>query len=207
MTFNQEDYNKICTTYTEKVGERKSLLKQKADMEEEIIGREQRGKDGEKARAIIQEVARQTQQKLEYHFTKLVTTALKAVSPDFPEFAVQIEIRRNKPECDLLFKTGENTVDKPLDSSGGGPLDVASFALRIAYWSLRKNRSTLILDEPFRFLSPDLHEKAGDMLKMVSQKLGVQIIMVSHSETVNLEADKTFLVSKIKGISKVKEVN
>jgi len=66
----------------------------------------------------------------------------------------------------------------------------------ITFWSLNKNRPSFALDEPFRNVSPDLQHKVSDMLRMVSEKLGVQIIMVSHQEDINISADKTFLTRK-----------
>lgn len=44
------------------------------------------------------------------------------------------------------------------------------------------------------------------MVKTLSDKLGLQIIMISHSEKVTQYADKVFQVSMKKGISKVKEL-
>ena len=54
----------------------------------------------------------------------------------------------------------------------------------------------IILDEPFRFISRDLQARAGEILKMLSQKLGLQILMVTHiGEMIDI-ADKVFEVKK-----------
>ena len=55
-----------------------------------------------------------------------------------------------------------------------GPKDVASFALVVSYWAMDKNRATIILDEDFRNVSPDLQANVGDMLRMISDKLKLQ---------------------------------
>jgi len=75
-------------------------------------------------------------------------------------------------------------------------MDVTSFALRVAFWALKKNRPIMVLDEPFPNVSPDLQYKVSEMVKFVSEKLGLQIIMVSHAENINVAANKTFVVSK-----------
>ena len=113
-------------------------------------------------------------------------------------------IKRNKTECELYFVKDGELID-PLTASGGGAVDVASFALRVALWCLapQRTRNTLILDEPFRFLSRDLMYKAGDMLKRLSEKLGLQIIMVSHAEDLIDGANKVFQIKIKKGISEV----
>jgi len=152
---------------------------------------------------VIRQVAQATQQNLEYHISNIVTTALASVSPDYPEFAAEIDIQRGKTSLQLYF-VDEGERSKPLDASGGGALDIASFSLRQSFWSLNKNRPTFILDEPFKFVSPDLQEKVSDMLKMISEKREVQIIMVSHADDINYSADKTFRVEKVGSESKVR---
>lgn len=173
----------------------------KIDLEEKEKA-EETALSSEKALIVVQDVAKITQQKLEFRISKLVSTALSAVFPDPPEFKASFVIRRNQTECDLLF-VENNEEQKPTESSGGGTIDVASFALRIARWSLNKNRRTLILDEPFRNVSPDLQHKVSDMVSMLSEKLGLQIIMVSHADDINVSANKTFTIVKEKEISKI----
>ena len=160
--------------------------------------------DSEKAREIIQIVAAATLKNLEFHISNLVTVALAAVFPNPPVFVAKISIRRNQIELDLLFKEYD-CEQKPLDSDGYGAVDVASYALRISFWSLKKTRPVMILDEPFKFVSPDLQSKVSEMIKMISDKLGIQHIMVSHQEDINIDADKTFHIKKIGKKSTVKE--
>ena len=67
--------------------------------------------------------------------------------------------------------------------------------------------NVIVLDEPFRFLSRDLQERAGEILKTLSERMQLQIIMVSHIGEIIDVADKVFEVKKNEeGISKVKEI-
>jgi DNA repair exonuclease SbcCD ATPase subunit len=72
-------------------------------------------------------------------------------------------------------------------------------------WRLQTppSRPTIVLDEPFKHLSQDLRPKAAEMLKEISSKLGLQIIMVTHDVDLVEAADRLFLVSQRNGISKV----
>ena len=194
------EINSIVSIHTKMVEDGQAMIKQE---QEELL-------HIQKAKQIIQNLAKETQAHLEKHLSGIVTMALQAVFPSPPEFKIQMEIRRGQVECDILFVDNGNEY-RPISGAGGGMLDIASFALRVSFWALtnlkQKIRHTLILDEPFKNVSPDLQDKVSVMVKELSHKLGVQIIMVSHAEDINTSADKTFHVSKPKEKSIVKVVN
>lgn len=89
------------------------------------------------ARVLFQKAAQDTQKKLEYHISNLVTTALSTVFDDPYNFQLEFVQKRGKTEADLWF-VRENRKINPIDASGGGAVDIASFALRVAFWSLTK---------------------------------------------------------------------
>jgi DNA repair exonuclease SbcCD ATPase subunit len=159
-----------------------------------------------KARSVIQVVAKQTQENIEERISNIVSLALASVFPDPYEFKVRFVSRRNKTEADLIFiKRGHE--GRPEDVAGGGVLDVASFALRIAVWSIKPTNNVLIQDEPFHFLSRNLQAKCSQMIKMINQKVingkRLQFIIVSHIPEITEAADRIFNISNIKGVSKV----
>ncbi len=186
--------------YDQMIGERNLLQKQLETLQAALSAEENKLDIAQKARAIIQTVAEQTQKQIEYHISNLVSLALASVFPDPYEFKIQFVQRRNRTEADLIFiKDGNEGT--PIDVSGGGPLDVASFALRASIWSIKPTRNVLILDEPFGFVSRDLQYKCSEMVKMISEKLNVQIIMVSHIPELIAKADKVVGVTNKGGIS------
>ena len=160
----------------------------------------------EHAREVVREVGLATQQQLQVHISDITSLALESVFPDPYELDVEFVQRRNKTECDLSFVRDDNKVH-PLSASGVGAIDVASFALRIAAWSMQvpKKRNTIILDEPFRFLSVNYQEQASLMLKELSDKLGIQFIIITHEQTLTEYADKIFTIKLSRsGVSHVK---
>jgi len=186
----------------EHIGQRNLIIKQLNTVGERLASAEQDKLYTEKARVVIQTVAEQTQKQIEYHISNLVSLALASVFPDPYDFKVQFTSRRNKTEADLLFVKNGNEGD-PTSVSGGGPLDVASFALLSFIRTIIPTRPTLILDEPFRFVSRDLQYKCAEMVKMISRKLNVQIIMVSHIPELIENADKIIVVTKSSNFSEV----
>lgn len=158
----------------------------------------------EEAREVIRAVGKRTQDSISFHISDITSLALSAIFKDPYELKVEFVQRRNKTECDLLFERDGMKAD-PMSASGGGTVDVAAFALRIASWSMMSPRSrpTIILDEPFRFVSADNQERASAMIKEISQRLGLQFIIVTHNDVLASYADRTFTTSLRKGITKI----
>jgi DNA repair exonuclease SbcCD ATPase subunit len=177
--------------HIQEIAKRDALRNHLAETKSHLATEEIYLENCQKARAIVQIVAEQTQKKIEFHISNLVSMALASVFPDPYEFALRFVQRRNKTEADLIFMKNGNEGD-PIDISGGGALDVASFALRVAIWSIRPTRNTLMLDEPFKFVSRDLQPKCSNMIKYLSEKLKIQLIIVSHIPEIIDRADKIF---------------
>jgi DNA repair exonuclease SbcCD ATPase subunit len=159
----------------------------------------------EEAREIIRKVGAETQSQLTFHIKDIVSLALDSVFDSPYTFGIDFVQRRNKTECDLYFERDGNRID-PMTASGVGAVDIASFALRIASWSMARprTRNVIILDEPFRFLSENYQEQASMMLREISQRLGIQFLIVTHSTTLTTSADRIFEVNIKKGVSQVK---
>lgn len=136
------------------------------------------------AQRIVNEVARTVQASAHGQIAATVTRCLQAVfGDDAPEFRILFEKKRGRTEARLVFVQGDHEVD-PESGQSGGVLEVAAFALRLSALLLAvpKRRRLLVVDEPFRCLSKQYRPAVRDLLGKLSEELGVQIIMVTHSE-------------------------
>ena len=160
----------------------------------------------EQAQVFLQKVAQSTQEKLKFQIEDIVNLALESVFPNEYEFKIEFNVSRGKTDAELVFldkRTGQ-TID-PMEASGGGVIDLTCFALRISAWALESGTDNLIiLDEPFKFVSKDLVSRAGDILKKLSEKMKLQVVMVTHIPEFIDIADKVFEIKKNEaGISKI----
>ena len=158
----------------------------------------------EQAQVIIQDTAQATQEKLRYHIEDIVQLALDAIYPNEYSFNLEFVIKRGKTEAEISFIKNGNKIN-PMEASGGGVVDVASFALRIATWSISNTDNIMILDEPGKWISKDLIPKFALIIKELSEKLNLQFLIVSHIAELAETADKIFNVELKKGISMVQE--
>jgi len=168
----------------------------------------------EKALEIVKQVGLATQKQLEYHLSEQVSLAMEAVFDDPYHLKINFMEKRGKTEAEILFCRRDMELP-PIGFTGGGAIDIASLALRIAYLSMRQDRKVrpfLLLDEPFsRLKGENANKRALAIIQEISRNLGLQIIMVSDErvprEDIISNADKVFETSQNrKGESRVKEV-
>jgi len=160
--------------------------------EGENLQREQkRLENAEEARAVIQEVAKQIQQQAHEQISSVVTRGLQSVFDDPYIFKIIFDKKRGRTEARLIFEREEDGLElDPLTASGGGVIDVASFALRISCILLSRPpiRPVLILDEPFKNVSKarDYLDRIPSLLETLCNDLGIQIIMDTHIDELKM---------------------
>jgi energy-coupling factor transporter ATP-binding protein EcfA2 len=140
---------------------------------------------------IVQRVGFLVQQEAHTAIAAVVTRCLRAVFPEPYEFEIQFVERRGRTEAEMVFlRDGE--AHHPLDSSGGGVVDVAAFGLRLACLMLARpqRRRLVVLDEPFKFLSQGHRAAVRGLVEDLAAELGVQFVIVTHID--ELHAGKIF---------------
>lgn len=137
----------------------------------------------QKARWVLVEVAKDTQQNFKDDVEPLVTMAIQSVFQDRNfEFELKFEQKRKKLECLPIIKEDGYELT-PKDEMGGSILDVIGFALRVVLWAMEtpRSRATFFMDEPFKWTGKFI-TRAGSMMKEISDDLNIQIIMFTHDD-------------------------
>lgn len=185
-------------------GKRDQIKQQLSFTAQRLKDNKRRARRHEQAKEIIRVVGLRTQQQLQYHIGDITSLALEAVYDDPYQLVAEFVQRRNKTECDLYFTRNDDKID-PLTAAGGGVVNIAAFALRVASWSMQQPRSNnvLILDEPFGNVASDLLPHVSEMLLEITRRLKLQLIMVTHSELLQAAADRTFTVQIKRGVTSI----
>ena len=134
-------------------------------------------------------------------FETVVTNALQTIYGDDFGFLLEFGRRGNLQEVD--FKVINKTLNKshdPKNVVAGGEIDVIALALRVVILELyqRVNKSPFIADESFKFVSSDYVIAAGNFLQVLNEKMGRQILMVTHKKELLEIADNVIDIEKIK---------
>lgn len=185
---SQLEKKRLAKTTSEEMVRRLAL--NQADYEDELL-------NFEEAAVLIQETSKEIQQKVHEKISSVVSSCLKAVFDDPYEFDIVFETKAGRTEARIQFVRSEICID-PLSGSGGGVVDVAAFALRVACLSLRRPllRRVLIFDEPFRFVSSEFRPRVRLLLERLAEDFGIQFIMITHLQ--ELRCGKVIDISKMK---------
>lgn len=160
----------------------KTTNNQLKEQHQEVIFRQNDYNNCLEAQTITQTVSLIIQQQAHNQIAEIVTKCLQTVfGEDSYDFNILFEEKRNRTEARLVFEKNGEYLD-PMSASGGGVVDVASFALRLSCLLLVKPqlRRILIMDEPFKFVSSIYRDNIRQLLEELSKELDVQFIMVTH---------------------------
>ena len=152
---------------------------------------------------FVQGVAESVQSQLLSKIDSIVNLGLVTMFPDYT-FEMKYVPSRGKTEVQFIFKEGDFVID-PMAQVGGGLVDVAAFLLRIAVYSISNVNNTLVFDEPGKFISAGLRQKFSEVLKILSERLNLQILEVTHVREFAENSDKKILIKKTNKISEVVE--
>jgi hypothetical protein len=145
------------------------------------------------AHELLQGMADKERLALQHKIESLVTFGLQAVFGSEYEFKLVQTVSRGLVNYDFeLVCNGQTTVLK--DAHGGGVLCVVGYLLRLIVVLLSGQRRLLVLDETFGMLSREYLPAIVELIREVTDKLGFQHIVVSHSPEFEENADLVYRV-------------
>lgn len=133
----------------------------------------------------------------------LLTEGLQAVFTDQNlSVKAEIEIQRGKVAVNLQTVQSEGgrvVSGAVLDSFGGSVQTVQSVLMRVISIYLRGLRPFLILDESLPAFDQEYVVNMGKFLAVLSKRLGMDILLVTHNQALVEAADKAYLIEKRAG--------
>lgn len=175
--------------------ERKAIKKMVREEKTKIEESGARLSNVAKAQEVLQLVAEAVQKNVHTQIADVVSRCLTAIFDDPYRFEIRFEKKRGKTEAKMVFLRDGLEIEKPTKAIGGGVIDVASFALRLAALLLSrpKKRRVMVLDEPFRFLhSPIYLERLVTLLESLASEFKIQFIIVTTID--ELQIGRTILL-------------
>jgi DNA repair exonuclease SbcCD ATPase subunit len=120
------------------------------------------------------------------------------------ELSYSMKNNRSNLEIEMVRDTTSGEVRRDMGGFGGGVADTISVPLRLmVLMGSKQTDRVCVLDECWKHMDLERIELVGKFLRLLADKLGMQIIMCSHHEKVREFADMTYEVSESGGVSKV----
>ena len=203
-------FDKLKSNYNQKLGQFQALKERVVLCQDKIVQLTDKEDTTLKASLFLQSLSDQTRLQVLDKISGIVTDALQTVKDRNLEFKMNLIVKANQPtlEMGVLDKSNGQVFDI-LNSMGGGVADAVSFVLRVALltkWQPKLSR-IIIADEAFKHVSVKDQEKVAEFIRILCEKLSLQLILISHSETITKSASKIFEIIKENGISKVVDNN
>ena len=151
-----------------------------------------------KALALLQEISTSAQTKFLSDIEFLVSDGLSAVFESPIKFQINSSVKGSQIYLDFTLKNEDGTETDVADARGGGLVALCGIILRIVMLRLLGDqvRQVLVLDEPLAHLSEYYVAGAGELLQKLSDKLDIQIIMITHQPEFIEFADTVYELKK-----------
>lgn len=192
------DFDQLNRILTQKEGESLFVSKQKEQIESKLKQDKEKVILIDKTIAFVQKFTELSRKETLDKMSFIVTTALQDIKDSNLSFKINYDKKRNMPVADFLIHSDLLNKDMGIMESCGGTLfDIVEFSLRVSLllkWKPSLSR-IFILDESFKHVSPQDRPKLAKFVRDLSEKLDLQIILISHSQEVTEDAHKIFAVS------------
>ncbi len=183
------------------------LLKRQVDaMGNKIIALVDSLKMGQEGLAFCEELANSRRGAMKGKIETVITEAVRLMYGDSYRVELSYSVKNNRSclEIEMIRDTPAGEVRRDMTGFGGGMADTISVPLRLmVLMGSKQTDKVCILDECWKHMNLERVELVGKFLRLLSDRLGMQILMCSHHEKIRDFADITYEVSEENGVSKV----
>lgn len=196
----------------QRVGEARSIAVtgQRLGAEVEQLGAEIALHD--KAAGLLTKIGEDRQQAAQRQIEALVTQGLQTIFGEELSFHLVQVVRGKRPEIDFLVRSrlddGTIVDTDVMDARGGGLAATVGFLLRLVVLLLsrRRQETVLFLDETFAHVSAEYVPRLAQFLRELTDKTGVQIILVTHDPEFAEWADVRHRFELRDGVTSVRSI-
>ena len=166
-------------------------------LEQEVEQHKENLRLGIEAINFIEKAANHQRSLIKDKIESVITDALKEIYGDEYEITFDYTMKRNKTSVDIYLTkhTKLGDIVRKQGGFGGGVSDVISLPLKLlVLLALQTNDKILIADEPGKHMDQRV-DKFGYFLRNICDKLGVQLIVLTHHQCLSEFANSVYEVS------------
>ncbi|RKY82559.1 hypothetical protein DRQ07_01000 [candidate division KSB1 bacterium] len=175
----------------------KALKKQKKELSEVITDIKKNIEILTKTSAVLKHLLDSMVKDEIERMSGLITYGLKSIFDD-QDLVFSPEITKKNGKIYIDLKTSNNGIEGNFESFGGSVAVIESFLLRVLC-ILKKNLAKLmLLDETFAAVGEEYIANTSNLIKELSKKLGLDVLLVTHQKDFQQNADHIYRVKESK---------
>lgn len=139
----------------------------------------------------------------------LVSQGLVHVFQEDLRFVVVQKVSGSRTVVEFQIESvmGDTKIITPVMSArGGGVAAVSGFLLQVVVMLLTDAPKVLFLDETFAQVSAEYENRLADFISQLADNIGLQVVMVTHSDAYEAYADASWRTSITNGKTSFKKV-
>lgn len=127
----------------------------------------------------------------------LITYGLKTIFDD-QDLMFLPEITKKNNKINIELKTRNGDIEGGYKAFGGSVAVIESFLLRILCLLKKKNAKLMVLDETFSAVGEEYIANTGKLIRELSKKIGLDVLLVTHQKEFQHNADNVYKVRESK---------
>lgn len=167
--------------FRDELADRRTLQSREAVLESMVKQKNSRAGVLGDARDLLSAVRSVVQERTYGVLQSAVSSAVASVYG--PEYGCRLDVSEKRGRDEAAFSLSVSGREYELDGAvGGGVVDVAAFAARLALWAVGGDRRfpVFVLDEPFKWLGSEFCGRIVGTVRELVDAFGVQVLMVTH---------------------------
>ena len=198
-------FNNIKSLIDRQIGERESIISSIEDSKLKMLIASNKEALYGKSIETLQKVSGIMKTKTITNIETLITKGIHDVIGEKNlSFIVKYDSKRNFIQAQYKIHDSVANEDYNIvDSFGGGIADIISILQRIIFVYKFNTAKIIVLDEAGKWISSCKQDDFGKFLSEISNKLGIQIILITHKNEVLAHSNKIFRVTKSGAFSSV----
>ena len=182
------------------------LNRQIDDCEQKILALAEKMQTSQEALSFIGDLANSRRGTMKGKIESVISEAVQLIYGKSYRVELSYSVKNNRSclEIEMVRDIAEGEVRRDMVGFGGGMSDTISVPLRLmVLLGSKQTDRVCVLDECWKHMDLERIELVGKFLRLLTDKLGMQIIMCSHHERLRDFAERTYEVTESDGVSSV----
>jgi len=191
---------------TRKQNENDLLERQIAEKEKRIVALVNQMEVAQEGLSFLEWLANERRGGMKGRIEAVITEAMHLIYDDSYRCELTYSVKNNRSHLaiEMVRTTEEGEVRREIGGFGGGMADTMSVPMRLmVLMGSKQTDKVCVVDECWKHMDTDRIELVGKFLRLLADRLGIQVVFCSHHAMMRDFADRGYQVEESEGTSAV----